>query len=729
MRRFAATVTAVIALALSGTSAAGVVWSPIGPYGGTIEAVVVEPGSLETVYAATRSGVWKSVNGGAHWRPRSSGLTEMWVHALAIDPFNSQRLYAATLEGTFRSTDGALSWSKVGPSGVNIAVSASEVGTLYVDGARSRNGGETWTRVIAEQVGAIAIHPGDADVVYASTPEAFLKSTDGGESWETLDLDDPWGGPLVIDPFAPDTLYLPLTSGVVRSEDGGETWAPFAIPGGLRAVALPSSSPGTIFAYGRSGGFARVSRSDNGGQTWGPSVPIAPSTVSMLTVVPSADAGIVYAGTFGRGFHRSVDGGASFAEANVGLAAEPARAVAFDRGSPGTVYASLGFDAFRSLDNGLTWTKLQGLDEPGQDLRIEGLAVDASSTLYAARARFGMQPGSTPAQVLRSDDGGAQWRPAHFGLPFNSYPRSLYADPRTSGTLFATAEWSTVLELYGGLFKTTNGGESWTSIAPTDAPVGAVAFHPASGRIALAEGVRDGIPDERFYVSDDWGASWHRERYPSLPILSLAFGHSPDTIYAGGGISKSTDGGATWTRLTLREPDEVRALAVDPADPQLVYAGSQEHGLWSSADGGDTWAALSPGITGLSVFVLEFAPPQASTSLAAASRAEPPLYLGLAARGRGGTWRLIPAPTNLRRPSLTGRAKVGRTLTCSPGRWARTNRVAYRWRRGGRPIPKATKAHYHLRSADAERRIRCRVTAHGPGGSRQAFSKRQLIDR
>src|SRR5262252_9781777 len=74
-------------------------------------------------------------------------------------------------------------------------------------------------------------------------------------------------------------------------------------------------------------------------------------------------------------------------------------------------------------------------------------------------------------------------------------------------------------------------------------------------------------------------------------------------VYAGAIVGsmlfKSVDGGATWSRRRFGTPAVyVVSVAVDPLSPNIVYAGTQNEGLFKSTDYGDTWASVGTGLSG-----------------------------------------------------------------------------------------------------------------------------------
>jgi photosystem II stability/assembly factor-like uncharacterized protein len=208
-----------------------------------------------------------------------------------------------------------------------------------------------------------------------------------------------------------------------------------------------------------------------------------------MSLAVAAEA--VYAGTNFGGVLKSVDGGASWRLANRGLPSvpylrarvfEPIVALLLDRRRPGTVYAAMAATGvFVSRDGAAHWRRLApGLAEP----RVESLAL-VGGTLYAATGggvfkstggawrRAGLRgrwleaiatdsrrpstvyAGALHGGVYASRDGGESWNPANDGLR-NLYVRTLLADPRTPGRIYAGT--------YGGVFTSGNGGRTWSEL-------------------------------------------------------------------------------------------------------------------------------------------------------------------------------------------------------------------------------------------------------------------------
>jgi photosystem II stability/assembly factor-like uncharacterized protein len=188
------------------------------------------------IYASTLGdGILKTVDGGMHWIPESSGIMAVYIVALAMDPQNPDTIYASGYGGgVYKSTDMGASWAGSGwPGG---------------------------------QVFGLGVDPQNSETVYAADCQAVYRSADGGAHWTRLDA----GGCSVnFDSQNPGTVYTELG----KSTDGGATWTKFIWPSGVyvccstssRAVATDPQHSGTIYTGAIDG---RVLKSVDGGTNW-----------------------------------------------------------------------------------------------------------------------------------------------------------------------------------------------------------------------------------------------------------------------------------------------------------------------------------------------------------------------------------------------------------------------------------------------------------------------------
>jgi photosystem II stability/assembly factor-like uncharacterized protein len=158
-----------------------------------------------------------------------------------------------------------------------------------------------------------------------------------------------------------------------------------------------------------------------------------------------------------------------------------------------------------------------------------------------------------------------------------------------------------------GLWLSRDGGHSWRRIGrglSGESRIFGLAVHPEEPHTIFA-GADDGL-----YQSHDGGQSFERLSSPmdGLDVWKIAFDPSdPDTVFAGtrpAALFRSRDGGESWQRLTADIAEEcpnvgvprVTALAVDPADPDIVWAGIEVDGVRRSLDGGETWTRIAGGL-------------------------------------------------------------------------------------------------------------------------------------
>ena len=290
-------------------------WVSIGPEGGPINALAIDPQTPDTLYAGTEGGaIFKSTNGGASWTAKSIQLTNASIYALAIHPQTSDTLYAGTLVGIYKSTSGGTNWTDIN-TGLNygiffsLAINPQTPDTIFVAGSggvfKSTNGGEDWTVVNTgiptyTFVWALAINPQTPDTLYVGTwGGGVFKTTNGGMNWTAINtgLTSTYAETLAINPQTPETLYAGCWDGVFKSTDGGANWT--AVNTGLPtdtwiwALAINPQTPETLYA----GCWDGVFKSTNGGANWN-NTGLTYSYVFALAINPQTPD-ILYAGTRG----------------------------------------------------------------------------------------------------------------------------------------------------------------------------------------------------------------------------------------------------------------------------------------------------------------------------------------------------------------------------------------------------------------------------------------------
>jgi len=541
-------VYAAIALAVLGASA----WAlfGLGGNGGTApgRSASGEPrGSL----TASGQGRWQSTGG-----PEGGG-----VLAVAVDPANSEIVYAGGWGTVFKSTDGGGRWRSVTH--------------------------KPWT-----QVTALAIDPTRPDTVYAASDRGVAKSLDGGRSWRMVDTGllagdtfQRWGRGrwlgLLLDPNRPQTLYTLGWSGLFTTTTGGRRWHFTRPPLGrywfLTAAAIDPAHPGTLYAsWARYGVGSNLYKSTDAGDSW-QRIPIRGLRPSFASLTIPADSPGTLLATVDTdpGIYASTDGGGTWTLVTPPLqTGDGVRVIA---GSQGTLYATTSSGTlFSSTDAGTTWQTVTTTSALDDGL----LAVDPQdpATLYGGGDG-----------VVKSVDGGHTWTSMHNVL-VNTLITSLVLAPGSSTTLYAGT--------YGGVFTTTNGGQTWqlaksAAIGPW-ADILALAVSPQRPQVAYAVAQGRGL-----LTSSDAGAHWRRMQtpFPSKGVQAFAIDpRQPQTMYVAdcggacsqGTLQKTIDGGTTWQTIA-GIPWAVQSLAIDPHHPSTLFAGTNRGDIYRSNDGGRSW--------------------------------------------------------------------------------------------------------------------------------------------
>jgi len=212
-----------------------------------------------------------------------------------------------------------------------------------------------------------------------------------------------------------------------------------------------------------------------------------------------------------------------------------------------------------SHDGGKTWTALSGAD--GKDAM--GVAIPPNSkTAFAAGHDV----------FMRSDDGGQSWRSVRPALPGTDI-HGFAASATQPGTFFAYV-------VGFGLFKSSDGGSSWSPVAEAPGSTMSMAAAKSSSGDVLFASTMEGLARSR-----DGGKSWESVRDVPNGYVSAV----DTTVYVAdrGTVMSSTDGGLTWQRRSF--PRNAGLVAVAPSDPSVVYVVTDQREVWRSANGGATW--------------------------------------------------------------------------------------------------------------------------------------------
>jgi photosystem II stability/assembly factor-like uncharacterized protein len=410
-------------------------------------------------------------------------------------------------------------WASLGPTKADVA----------------KNGGISLAKTDAGRVSAVVIHPSDVNTIYAGfSGGGVWKTTNGGSTWAPLteNLGTLSVGALVMDPANPNTLYLGLGDafdgtgiGLVKTTDGGATWSAPVFLGDatvINAVQVAPGDPSIVLAATNTGVF----RSTNAGASWA------------RVTLPTGLAGNPYAWSIGW------TGGSNF--------------VVSVEANPTVTTGTTSGQVHRSTDNGATWIKATGPTAAAGVGRITlGVAAStraapATAVLYAMAAVPNATTASDLADLFKSTNGGATW--TALGVTKKRYTKT-------------NTESSTLAKLLGG--------QGWYNQMVLVDPVNANTAY-FGGQLLVAKTTDGG---STYTQKSNWLAQF------SLPYVHADFHAGAiqgTTMIVGsdGGLFKSTDGGTTWTdALNIGITSHlVYSVGSSPAFPNAVIGGFQDNG-------------------------------------------------------------------------------------------------------------------------------------------------------
>jgi photosystem II stability/assembly factor-like uncharacterized protein len=519
----------------------------IGPPGNRINAVAGVPGDPTIIYAGTPSGgIFKSIDGGLHWQPTFDDQIVASIGALAV-----------------ARSDPSVVWAGTGDPNIRPNI---EIGNgVY----RSTDAGKTWTHMGLDQtgrIGRIVIDPRNPSTVFVAAmghcygpqqERGVFRTRDSGMTWErVLFVDENTGAiDVTIDPTNPRILFAATWqlaihpwfsenggpgSGIYESHDGGTTWTSLtgrhglaAAPLGRTSLAIAPSNPKRIYALAETADQGNLWRSDDGGESW---------------TVASRNAAI---NRRARYFSR------------LGVLPD----------NPNEVYF-LAQALYLSLDGGATAKIIPENFPDHHDIWFDPLnpnriilANDRYVNISTTRGRSWFHVSLPNAQINRVA--------TDRRIPYNVYG-SRQDGPAYRGPSNSLVQGSGVPTLENG-----------TGLIPPDFWEWTIG---AESGWALPDRADDNVV---------WASSANNVQHIDMRTgMMMGTGPWPAGREGpAGGESGAGEGGGRGGPVADRpfRRNWTIPLAMSPQDPRKIYAGSQF--VHESADGGRTWAVISPDLT------------------------------------------------------------------------------------------------------------------------------------
>ncbi len=664
------------------TTDAGAHWRPIGDAltNLAVNSMVMDPRDNTILYAGTGegyfredvrgtglplrgNGIFVTRDAGETWQQLPSTATEdfHWVNDLAISRHDSKRVYAATRSGVWRSGDAGASWTRVLPTDVRggcleltertdasqdylfASCGTFEQATVYR--AKRAEGDQAWEPVLSEpDMGrtSLAIAPSRPSTMYALSAAnpaqtllaVFRSDRDGDEGTWT---------PVVTgrDPTKLNTLLLTNPLGASQPECGSGKANIVPMGWYCNVIAVDPADPERVWAAG-----VDLFRSDDGGRYWG---------VASYWWSGGAPS-YAHADVHGIVFHPRDQSLFTLTDGGVFRSDNRLDAVAF--GSTAPCSAGNSQVRFTALNHNYGVTQfyngavfpdghrfIGGAQDNGTLIGSIGGGVDGWQNVWGGDGGYVAINPVDPRIVYAESQNGNLVR-ATDGITFRPLTRRpndefLFVTPFVIDPNRPTTLW------LGGrrLWRSDDEGNNWTAVSNAlEGLVSAVAVAPGQSETVLA-----GTNEGSMYRTRD-GSAWSRVSPRPGFVSSIAFDPAnPSTAYmtyAGFGgthVWKSVDGGATWTGLDGEGdgalPDiPVHSIAIDTT---RLYLGT-DLGVFVSLDGGRRWAVENTG----------FAAAVTETVLIARGARGPAVYAFTHGRG---VWRteLTPVAAGPRRRAVT----------------------------------------------------------------------------
>ncbi|MDQ3049273.1 MAG: PKD domain-containing protein [Bacteroidota bacterium] len=602
-------------------------WTLIGPTSppsgngsGRLNFVRIHPTNTDIIFTGSPAGgLWRSDDGGLSWSTNTDQLAQViGCTDLAIDPNNPDIMYLATGDGdagdtytvgVLKTTDGGQTWNPTGlsfftanyrqmskilvnPANTNSILVATSAG-VYI----SSDAAATFTQAQTGSFKDMEFKPGDPNTVYVAGGE-FYKSTDAGQSWVKITNGLPPVAnvsrmAIAVTPDDPDYVYMIVglpapnygTEGFYKSTNSGTSFTNPSTPGlgnqqwyDLCIAVSPTNKDEILM-----GGQTEFLKSTNGGNGWFNS---GGNTHVDYHDVIYANSSTCYMANDG-GIYVSYNNGSSWDDISNGLAI--AQMYGFGQSTSNANLLVQGWqDNGTNRFNGFSWAHIYGGD--GMLCFIDRTN---DQNIWASTQNGGL---------IRSTNGGGNFSNATIGInEAGAWVTPWIQDPVSASTLYAG---------FINVWKSTNGGVSWTKISQfsSNQNINTIAVSPANNQVIWAAKATG------LYMTSNGGTNWTNfTNVPSGTITGITCSNTDPNkawiTYSGysntNKVLQTNDLGVTWINISASIPNiPVNCITYLNNSNDGLYIGT-DLGVFYKDAGLNVWEPFFNGLPNVIVTQLE----------------------------------------------------------------------------------------------------------------------------
>jgi photosystem II stability/assembly factor-like uncharacterized protein len=570
-------------------------------FGFVLDAIIFDTDDPSIIYGKGGTswayGLLKSVNNMKTWQKMDNGIVASSPVVVAPHPTIPDTVFTAgnVIQEKYCTRDGGKTWEpfslsnagnelEIDPYNPNHMIFVDEMTRLF----ESYDCGRTFTQICVNfssaRIPALAVAPNDPDRIYVSNIGSGVSEYQGGTNWRYLTGSSDYAYDIKFDPEDSNILYATYSPKVFenyssiwrynRSQTENYGWTEILRlenTKGITTLEFDKSNPNRMYA-GVIGEGGTIYVSNDKGDTWSKlNEDLTFTTIwghSQLQIDPRYK-NTVYAGTWGGGTYKTLDGGLNWQLLDINHTFSPTF-IAISESNPDIVYAGDRTKPLihRSDDAGMTWYTYYDF---GQEYMLtSAVAIDPVNPdiIYASAFK---PPLAHRGAFVKIEKG---QKVADLGTDLPRSVLEIEIDKKNPNILYVTTH------IYG-VFKSADGGNTFQRLDDRDTGL------PRTGIYDIDV---DPVDDNVLYATALSGA---------LPDYMIPY---PDFSNLEGqcGVYKSTDSGENWS-LVLATVSEARGIDINPEDNSNLYVADMMGGVWVSNDAGETWRQENNGLGSISM--------------------------------------------------------------------------------------------------------------------------------